>query len=264
MNWGFELSGQGDATVLLIHGVGLNRSVNAPIAQALSQGCQVINLDLPGHGESDRLAISNIEIADLVETIDQFVQSQAVPMAAVVGHSIGALISVELGARYPARYQSVVPITPVYARSAEASQAVQARAKAMAKCSTEDWPREVLAPLARWFGPDEASSAAYQRCADALSVVDPTAYVAAYQAFAQSQGVPDIQLDALKQPMLAIAAEHDINSTPVMAQAMVDRVANGSLHTIQGAKHMAPLTHSREVAAAIVKFLSLYGHWNAA
>jgi len=88
-------------TVMLIHGAGMDHSVWRFQARALAHsGLAVLAPDLPGHGRSDDPWGTSIEdMADVLKRLLEVVGAD--PGVAVVGHSMGSLIGIELAASEP-------------------------------------------------------------------------------------------------------------------------------------------------------------------
>lgn len=94
--WGSEKSDP----VLLVHGAKVQLWTWAPIAEALSRDHRVIALDLRGHGESD-WANDGYPVEAFVSDIVEVIGSLGIAPADVVGHSLGARISIALAAEHP-------------------------------------------------------------------------------------------------------------------------------------------------------------------
>ncbi len=101
--------GEGQPTVVFVHGAGFDHSVWTNMARYfVRQGFNVVAPDLPGHGQSDGPACVSIEqmadwLADLLAKLGA--QSSDV---AIVGHSMGTLIALAYVHRHPARVQRMV------------------------------------------------------------------------------------------------------------------------------------------------------------
>ena len=93
-------------TVVFVHGSGLDHS--AWILQSryfAHHGHNVLAVDLPGHGRSQGEPLSGIEA--MADWIPRLLDAARVKTAAVVGHSMGALVTLEVAARHPERIRSV-------------------------------------------------------------------------------------------------------------------------------------------------------------
>lgn len=93
-------------TVVFIHGVGQDHTVWVlPTRYFARHDRNVLALDLPGHGRSAGPALETVEaMADWVVAV---MDAAAVERAAVVGHSLGSLVALDLASRYPRRARAV-------------------------------------------------------------------------------------------------------------------------------------------------------------
>lgn len=245
---GLALSRAGaGAPVLLIHGVGLRSECWARQIPALAERYGVLAADLPGHGES--VAFATVPgLADFADRIAVVLESLSRP-ALVVGHSLGALIALELATRYPHLVAGVAPLNAIWRRNPDAAAAVRARAESL----PEDRVSDPGPTLKRWFeaDPDVSAEAA---CRDWLLSVSPKSYKAAYRSFANADGPSEEALAALGCPGLFMTGALEPNSTPAMSRAMADLAPKGEALVIEGAAHMMPMTHAEEVNTALLDF----------
>ncbi len=239
-------AGQGDP-LLLIHGVGLRAEAWSAQISALATRYAVRAVDLPGHGESAALE-SPESLADYSDRIAEALKRLATP-ALIAGHSMGALIALDIAIRYPELCRGVAALNAIYRRSPAAAGAVKARAEDLSRDEVSD----PSATLARWFGDDLASDAA-QACRAWLLTVAPAAYKAAYRVFAQEDGPSDRGLEGLACPALFITGSVEPNSTPAMSRAMAARAPNGEAVIVDGAAHMMPMTHREIVNRTLLTF----------
>ncbi|MEM6887396.1 MAG: alpha/beta hydrolase [Pseudomonadota bacterium] len=229
--------------VLLLHGVGLRAEAwNAQI-DALAKSYHVSAPDLPGHGKSP-LTGQLSKLSDYTDVVKRVVMGPVL----VVGHSMGAMIALDLAARYPGKVQAVAALNAVFERSAVAAKAVQRRASDLDGVT----PTDPSGTLNRWFG--NATGPERTACERWLHDVDPAGYRMAYSQFACS-AVPDKRaLTDLACPALFLTGAQDPNSTPQMSEAMARIVPQGRAHVVDGAAHMLPMTHADEIAKILSAF----------
>jgi pimeloyl-ACP methyl ester carboxylesterase len=92
--------------VLFIHGAGMDHTVWALQTRYFAHhGRSVLAVDLPGHGRSGGSALRSI--GAMAEWIGRVLDAAGVAGAALVGHSMGALIALETAAVAPARVRSL-------------------------------------------------------------------------------------------------------------------------------------------------------------
>lgn len=229
--------------VLLLHGVGLRAEAwNAQI-DALADKFDVIAPDLPGHGGSERLP-GTPGLRAFSESFDPFLDRPVV----VIGHSMGAMIALDLAIRFPDRVAGVGALNAIFRRSDAAREAVRKRAGSLDGVSAPN-PEPTLR---RWFGEDPAPER--QACEAWLRSVDPLGYRTAYRIFAAEDGPSDVGLASLACPALFLTGGREPNSTPAMSRAMAERAPKARASVIEDAAHMMPMTHADVVTEILGRF----------
>ena len=241
-------------TVVLLHGVGMNKNVWAPEVNILSESFDVLVYDMWGHGESD-LPTGELTLINYVQQVTDLMSELQISKAHIVGHSIGALIALTFACNHSDSCRSVTAITAVFDRPDEKSNAVKQRA---AEILADGNARNDAETLERWFDSldtnpfPEAATIAKQALAD----VDPMGYARAYSVFANSSGIASDSLSRLVPPSLFLTADGDPNSTPEMSQKMSEIAANGQLEVIAGHRHMVTLTAPDQICESLTTFFN--------
>ncbi len=89
-------------SVVFIHGNGLDHSVWLLQSRYFAHHQRnALAVDMPGHGRSGGSALENI--TDMADWIIDVLDAIGVDKAAIVGHSMGSLVSLEAAARHPDR-----------------------------------------------------------------------------------------------------------------------------------------------------------------
>ncbi len=98
-------------TVVFVHGAGNDHSVWALQSRYFAHhGWNVLAVDLPGHGRSGGDALSSVEaIADWIPAV---LDAARIERAALVGHSLGSLATLECAARHPGRVTRMALVGP--------------------------------------------------------------------------------------------------------------------------------------------------------
>jgi len=87
---------------VFLHGAGMDHSVwTLPARYAAHHGGTALALDLPGHGKSEGPALAGI--AEMAAWVWRALDVQNITRAFFVGHSMGALVSLEAARVYPDR-----------------------------------------------------------------------------------------------------------------------------------------------------------------
>ncbi len=242
--------GSGEPLVF-VHGVGLRLEAWAPQIETYAPRYRVIALDMPGHGESDPIA-SGARLPAFVEWLNAVIDELGVAPANLVGHSMGALISLGMTVTHPTRVARAAMLNAVYRRSAEVLESVRARAAML-----ESGRNDVEGPLARWYEPER--SAAEARLAELsrqwLSGVDLAGYATAYRAFAEGDHVYADRLHEIACPTLFLTGALDPNSTPAMTRAMAALAPRARAVVVADERHMTSLVAPGPVNLALDEWL---------
>ncbi len=92
--------------IVFLHGAGCDHTVWALQTRWFAwHGRSVLALDLPGHGRSEGPALDSIDA--LAEWVFALLDAVGVKSAALVGHSMGALVALEAAARKPERVRAL-------------------------------------------------------------------------------------------------------------------------------------------------------------
>jgi pimeloyl-ACP methyl ester carboxylesterase len=220
---------------------------------AFARDHQVIVFDMLGHGASP-LPPEQPALVDYAEQLHRLLDALNLPAAHIVGHSMGALISLAFALAHPERCLSVSALNAVFCRSPAQREAVEARASTLADIGSQ---ATIEATLTRWFGsPVPAAFEAPAHLArQLLGDVRPEGYARTYRLFASSDAAHATQLAALRVPALFMTGELDPNSTPAMSQAMATLVPGSRLSVLLGERHMMCLTAPAQVHAELHPFL---------
>ena len=116
-------------TILFVHGAGMDHSVWTLQARYFAHhGFNAVAIDLPGHGRSEGPPLPSIEaMADWLAALTETLVTEP---AALVGHSMGALICLETASRHQGSVKQlallgVAPTMPVHPALLEAAEADQ-------------------------------------------------------------------------------------------------------------------------------------------
>ena len=109
--------------LLLIHGVGMNADYWGNLMPALSPQYQLKLVDMPGHGNSQPLTGLAPSLTDFTDAIADVISQPLI----VAGHSMGALIALDLAVRYAERVNGIAVLNGIYRRSEAATQSILQR-----------------------------------------------------------------------------------------------------------------------------------------
>lgn len=232
--------------IVLLHGVGLNRSMWGGVTTRLERDGfgPVIALDLPGHGEQPPL-IAPTTLTELAADVRERMPAEPVHL---VGFSLGALIAQAIAVDTPTRVRSLVCVSAVCERTEAEAAAVQHRLDTAAV----DFAASVEASIARWYPVQDADAAESAGTPDALAAARAQAremlhannfdsYLHAYRVFATADRELAPMLGRITVPTLAITGELDPGSTPDMTRRLAQRIPGARAEIVPNVRHMLPI-----------------------
>ena len=105
-------AGNGLEPVILIHGLGGNKTSFYETVSALAKDYTVHAIDLPGFGSSSKPLIAPFDAAWFGRAVVRFMDSLELRRAHVVGNSLGGRVALEVGLNAPQRVRTLSLLTP--------------------------------------------------------------------------------------------------------------------------------------------------------
>lgn len=239
-------------TVVFIHGGAHDHSVWGLQTRYLAHhGYAVLAPDLPGHGRSEGAALRRIE--DLAAWLVALLDAAAVPKAALVGHSMGALVALELAARFPERVEAVALIGVAFPMRVspellEATRNDEPRAHGMINV----WSHAAVAHFPGNPGPGfwviGENLRLMQRAKRGVLHADFSAcndYAAGLERAAQ-----------IRCPALLLSGHRDQMTPPRHARALAAAIPGASFVELEGSGHNAMAEKPDAVLDRLVRFLA--------
>src|SRR3954452_13350065 len=111
----YDSYGKGDRTIVLVHGLLMNRRMFSRLGPALAErGHRAICVDLLGHGRSDRPEDLRLYSMPLfARQVSKLIDHLGIESAVVGGTSLGANVALELATREPGKVRGLVIEMPV-------------------------------------------------------------------------------------------------------------------------------------------------------
>lgn len=254
----YDLSGPENApAVVLIHGLGLSRhSTWGVIAPLLARHFRVLCYDLPGHGQSAP-HVGPLTLTSLSEQLVTLMDRLALPRAALVGFSLGGMINRRAALDQPARVSALAILNSPHERAPD----LQARVAAQARDAASGGPAATIdAALERWFTPEfrTQSPEKVEVIRQTVLATDPASYAA--HRLVLAEGVTELIRPAppLALPALVITCQDDSGSTPAMAEAIAQEIADSQCHILPGLRHLGLIEAPQAFAGRLTQFLSLH------
>lgn len=249
-------TGKGPA-VILIHGLGLRSESWIEQIKILKKNYTIYSLDLPGHGQSKLLSKKRSKLKSLCSEITKFIKLININSPILIGHSLGALITIEIAGNNPNILKSGIAISSVYKRSKDALRKVQKRAKEIKENPNEEILVNKL--IERWFGKSKSLKMYnHAKFIKKLLLLNKknnfVGYANAYDLFSRLDGNSTKTIKNIKVPMLYITGEKDLNSTPSMSKKLA-KINDHNYAVIKGARHVVQLTHAKQCNFHLINFI---------
>jgi pimeloyl-ACP methyl ester carboxylesterase len=231
---GFDDEGAGDP-VLLLHPFALSRSVWAPQLSALTGRCRVIAVDLPGHGQSDRLG--NPHLARWSDQVASLLEQLRVRQAVAVGLSMGGYVALALARRHPGLVRALVLANTRAARDSD-------EAKAGREQTALQIEAEGMGPVAAGLGPrllaPDAPEVLRAQVDRWLRAANPGGAADASRAMARRDDATTF-VSRWTKPLLVISGSADQAVPAADTEAMARSCAVARFELIAGAGHLTPI-----------------------
>lgn len=227
------------------------------IADLLDGRVEMHTADLPGHGKSPGWApgggrFADVAMADLRERLVALTAASADGRVDLIGHSFGAILALRLAVETPDRVRSLSLIEPVmFAALPPEARDPDGLLGNLERMEAEgDRTGSTAAFLCYWDGPDLTAlpaSARDQMIRQMAGVLDTMA-----DLYEDCGGIlrPG-GLEALSAPVMLISGARSAPVIPAIAEALAQRLPDVGRASVPDARHMAPLTHPRQVAGLI-------------
>jgi pimeloyl-ACP methyl ester carboxylesterase len=243
----YSVVGSAGEPVVLLHGLGLERTSWRPTAEPLAEDATVYAIDLPGHGDSPgphRL----LTIEDYARVVHDFCAALGLPRVHIVGNSFGSIVAAEAAARFPDLVASVILVgCPAWQDRTVREDWLHQRSGTLLTpdgdaCQVDRGLVETMFPVVE-DGYVEALATGFAKAGTWIRNVLWALY--AYDSTPAFAGIG--------QPTLVVYGEHDwLRST---APHLMAQLPNAVQVSISGGAHMTPVNRPRELAETIAGHL---------
>ena len=252
-NTHYFISGSEGPVLIFIHGVGLCSEIWEPQVEYFSKSYVVVTYDFLGHGLTP-IASKSPTIEDYVEQLNELVISLGISSFSLIGHSMGAIISVAYSLKYGDKINSLIPLNIVYKRSNGARNQVLDRANKIIQTGEIG---SIEQTMSRWFenkkNPDQIVK--INKVRQLLLNASPKGYGHAYKLFAMSDSIFENLLGNLSVPVLYLTGGDDPNSNSRMSHEMASESPKGLSKIIDNEAHMMAYIAPTKVNTIIKDFL---------
>lgn len=235
----------GTKAVVLVHGAAHDHTVWVMPARYFARhGYRVIAPDLPAHGRSEGPALESIDA--MADWLGRVLAALVVESAAIVGHSMGALVAQSFAARHPSRARSLALLgTSVPMPVAERFLAAAQRNDHAATDMANGWSHSARARLGGSPNPGFWMLGTGERLIERTPPGVHHADLAACNAY---RGDPS----AIAAPTLVIVGDQD-QMTPARAgRDVAAKIPNARVVTLAGSGHAMLSEQPNQVLDALI------------
>jgi pimeloyl-ACP methyl ester carboxylesterase len=240
------------STVLFVHGVGMDHSVWPLQARHFAyRGWNALAVDLPGHGRSGGELLGSVPA--MADWLCDLIQALRVPATHLVGHSMGALIGLDLAARHPERIAGLAllgaaPRMPVHPALLEAA----ARPEPLAAELICDWG---FGPAGHFGGHKAPGSWMLGHALRLLGTASgPRLHTDLAACNAYEEGL--LAGAKVRCPTLVVAGAADRMTPARQAAKLAEAIQNARFLTLPACGHMLMVEQPDATLDALVGFMT--------
>jgi len=228
-------------TLVFIHGSGGDHTIWLHQCTRLKNAFNIAALDLPGHGRSE--GRGEQEVAAYVEWVRQMLEALDIEKPVLVGHSLGAAISLHYALTYGGRLAGIVPVgggitMPVNQLILEGLKSDPATVMAMAvKFSVAKSNRERLSEI----------------LIKRMSSVNPDILHGDFLACDKHDMTKTVS--RIRVPALVICGDEDKMTPPEMSRYLTEQIPGAQLALIKNAGHFVMLENVEGFNQALRAFV---------
>ncbi len=225
-------------TLVFVHGSGGDHTAWVNQYGRLKDDFNIAALDLPGHGRSE--GPGEREVGRYVEWVEKILENLDAPRPVLIGHSIGAAISLAFALKAGNRLAGIVPVgggatMPVNPAILDGVKADLAAVIAMvSKLAVAKANRERLTGA----------------LAESLSRADPETLYGDFLACSRFDVAEAVS--RIRVPALIVCGDDDKMTPAPMSQYLKDRIPGAQLETISGAGHY-PMQENAEAFNRVLR-----------
>ena len=244
--------------LVFLHGWGMHSGVFKPVVDELKMHCNILLVDLPGHGHSKPFIDFN-DIDKCTDYLYQNIKEKLQGDVVLCGWSTGSLIAQNMAVRYPDMFEKLILITgtPSFEKKPDWLSGVDTK-------NLERFKDDLLANFDKTLGRFLALQFMHSegqkenlRQARELVFARPTPNMDMLQAGLELLKSTDLrgQLKDIKCPTLILNGEHDSLVPTTAARYLVEEIVDARVIIFKSSGHAPFLSHSAQFTQHIKQFL---------
>ena len=250
----------GKTPVVLVHGWGGSGMYWRATAEHLAATVDVIVPDLPGSGRSMPVSRA-LNLADLTQALQQLLMALDVPRVQLVGHSMGAAVSILLADAAPARVERLALVSMSFFTSWVQHQIYSAvmSAFSVGMIYRPHWLARVpyvpqMVAMRYFYRVPDDPALLRRGMLDFLTMDRATAVTCANDASSEAIPVAGARVDV---PTLLIASRQDLVMPVSNVEYTVQTIPNCRVRWIEECGHLPMVEKSQEFMEILDEFLDV-------
>ncbi|MFI9809388.1 alpha/beta fold hydrolase [Streptomyces sp. NPDC052301] len=236
-------SAAGADPLVLVHALGLDRRMWAPVVGCLPPARRIIAYDVRGHGVAAG-APPPATVRDLADDLLRLLDALGLARVALAGLSMGGAVAQTFAVRHPERLSAL----HLVATAADPQPAYLERADRVARYGVVE---QLPATLERWFTPAflAADPEPVRYARETLAGVRAADFGAGWRALARL----DVRdgLGGLRLPVRVIAGGDDPATPPALMRGIAQDIPGAEFVIIDGVRHLVGLEAPERLAALL-------------
>ncbi len=247
-----DVAGDGPL-VLLLHGIGGNRTNFTEQILALSRHFTAAAWDARGYGDSDDYE-GALDFGDFSDDLLRVLEHFGAEQAHFVGVSMGGRIALDFYGRHPQRVASLVLADTSGGGKRQTPEQIRAflqvRQQPLLDGKT---PREIAPDIAQELVGPSTPPEAYARIIESLSRLHAQSYLKTLEAAVSYHGFP--ALESIAVSCLLLVGAEDCVARPEVMRAMADSIPGAQFQIIEHASHLSNMEQPESFNQALLAFL---------
>jgi pimeloyl-ACP methyl ester carboxylesterase len=230
----------GKRALFFVHGSGGDHSIWTEQYTRLKDEFNIAAIDLPGHGLSGGRGEQDVSL--YVEWVRRFLDALALEKPVLIGHSLGAAISLVFAIKYGEMLSAIVPV----------GGGARMPVNEMILKGLKTDPNSVIALAAKFSVTKENRERLSRTVIEGLSRANPDILYGDLLACDRL----DIgnEVSSIRKPTLVMCGADDKMTPPALSQFLRDNIPGAQLSLIENAGHMAMMENAEAFNRALKAF----------
>lgn len=228
-------------SLIFVHGSGGDHTLWKDQYSELQGLFNIAAVDLPGHGRSSGKGEQSVD--DYVEWIRKFIEKSEYKKPVVIGHSLGAAISLVSAIKYGGLLSGIVPV------GGGVTMPVNDAILNGIRVNTED----TMAFIAKFSVAKDNRDKFLSILKDDLLKTDPAVTYGDFLSCSKLD-ITDL-VSEIKVPALVVCGSEDKMTPPALSRYICEHISGARLALIDGAGHYVMWEKPRELNAVIAGFV---------